>query len=811
MNSREDVVPDVFSNIDLNKIQQAIDIEVKHQYINIHGNICTFSKFISQELKKIYKNSEKNPKWLTIIEAFERYPVESMPVRKRIIERVVSCFKQELEKKNEIQKKEHYYSKISPELSDVTYIKGVGPKVGYLLNKMGIFSALDLLQYYPRKYIDYSQRTLIRDLVAGENLTVLGYIKSCSSYSTKNKQSLSILKLLIEDESGSLNINFFYAKASLGLLERYKSQFPQGKAIMISGTAKRDSYSGKMTLDKPTYQLMGADFEENKNLNMGRIVPLYPLIDGMNIKTLRNAVSNALSQFEYQIENILPKQIVEKYNIIDKNITMRQIHFPDSQENLDKARFSLVFEELFILQMKLILFREENNNELNSTPIRISENGLVKQFIKNLPFELTNGQKKAVQEIVNDLNSDKPMQRLLQGDVGSGKTVVAMIMLLSAIENGYQTAIMAPTEILAQQHYNNIINWLTPLGLSVGLFVGTNTKKQRNELETNLQNGQMHVAVGTHALIQESIKFKNLGAVVIDEQHRFGVKQRSKLRKKGLCPQILSMSATPIPRTLALTVHGDMDITIINERPKGRLPIKTTLIKASQRKEAYELIKKEVISGHQAYIVYPLVEESETISAKAATEEWKRLKEKVFPQYSIGLLHGKLRPDEKDEVMNDFKNGKYQVLVATTVVEVGVDVPNSTVIVIENAERFGLSQLHQLRGRVGRSDLQSYCVLLSSTTSQETLERLNVMVQTNDGFVIAEKDLQLRGPGDFLGTKQSGLPDLLITDLTKDLPILEKAREAAIEYYNNNDITQDKTLYNLLLSAKENNFCIEES
>ena len=456
-------------------------------------------------------------------------------------------------------------------------------------------------------------------------------------------------------------------------------------------------------------------------------MPLYPLVDGMNVKTLRTAISNAIAQFGNQIENLLPDSVMREYEILDKKTATEQIHFPSSQELMEKARYSLVFEELFMLQMKLILFREENNREINSVPISVAPDGLVNTFIKNLPFELTAGQKKAVKEIVNDLNSEKPMQRLLQGDVGSGKTVVALIMLLSAIENGYQAAIMAPTEILAQQHFNNIVGWLTPLGLSCGLFVGTNTKKQRQELETNLQNGQMHVAVGTHALIQENVQFKNLGAIVIDEQHRFGVKQRAKLRQKGLCPQILSMSATPIPRTLALTIHGDMDVTVIDELPKGRLPIKTSLIKASARKEAYELIKKEVISGHQAYIVYPLIEESETISAKAATEEWERLRTKVFPQYSIGLLHGKLKPDEKDEVMNDFKNGKYHILVATTVVEVGVDVPNSTVIVIENAERFGLSQLHQLRGRVGRSQLQSYCVLVSSGSSPETMERLNVM------------------------------------------------------------------------------------
>ena len=412
--------------------------------------------------------------------------------------------------------------------------------------------------------------------------------------------------------------------------------------------------------------------------------------------------------------------------------------------------------------------------------------GLVQQFIKNLPFELTGGQKRAVNEILHDLTSDKPMARLLQGDVGSGKTVVATIMLLAGVENGYQGALMAPTEILAQQHYNNLINWLTPLGISVGLFLGSQNKKTREKFQKDLLNGQMHIAVGTHALIQENINFNNLGAIVVDEQHRFGVRQRNILKKKSQNPQMLTMTATPIPRTLALTVHGDLDLTIIDELPKGRLPIKTSLV--TSHKGVYELIKKEIEADRQAYVVYPLIEESETLSAKAATIEAERLQNEVFPQFKIGLLHGKLKNEEKEQVMKDFKDKKYDILVSTTVVEVGVDVPNSTIMLIENAERFGLSQLHQLRGRVGRNNLQSYCILHTSSKSQETRERLNIMTQTNDGFVIAEKDLQLRGPGEFLGTRQSGLPDLIIADIVKDAKILEQARDEAINFVKTQSI-----------------------
>ena len=532
---------------------------------------------------------------------------------------------------------------------------------------------------------------------------------------------------------------------------------------------------------------MTGEFLENgaSNLNMARIVPIYTVCENLSVKTLRKAIYNAIQLYKDSIKDILPEYLREKYDLLDKKTAIEQIHFPENQELLEKARFSLIFEELFIVQLKMVRLRNENNKH-SAVSLEIKRDGLVQKFIDSLPFELTGGQKRAVNEILNDLHSERPMARLLQGDVGSGKTVVACIMLLAGVENGYQGAIMAPTEILAQQHYNNLVSWLTPLGLSVGLFLGSQGKKVREKFQTDLRNGQTNIAVGTHALIQDSTDFNNLGAIVVDEQHRFGVKQRNVLKKKSQNPQMLTMTATPIPRTLALTVHGDLDLTIIDELPKGRLPIKTSL--TSSHKSVYELIKKEVESGRQAYVVYPLIDESETLSAKAATKEAERLQSEVFPEMKIGLLHGKLKNDEKEQVMSDFKDGKYNILVSTTVVEVGVDVPNATVMVIENAERFGLSQLHQLRGRVGRSSLQSYCVLVSSSRSQETRERLGIMTQTNDGFVIAEKDLQLRGPGEFLGTRQSGLPDLIISDIVRDAEILEKARYEAISFINNYDI-----------------------
>ena len=782
----------------LEKIKAAIDIEVKYRYIDIHGKTQKFSSFIKKEAQKNYKLSKKNPRWEVVIESFEHYPYASITERRKAIEHLIRVIRadiqtqnqeQQEEKERQIQRTKH------PSEVDVMYIKGVGPKVAYKLNKLGIFTAQDLMMYFPKKHIDYSSRTLIRDLKEGQTTTVFGFIKSVSSFNTRN--NLSVTRVVIGDESGRFELSFFNAKGNRYLLQRMKTQFPQNAGIMVSGVVKMNNYSGQLTMDKPTYSIMTGEFKEdaNSNLNIARIVPIYTICEDLSIKTLRKAIFNAIELYKNDIKNIVPDFIRERLGIMNKKDAVKQIHFPETMNDLEHARFSLIFEELFLIQLKLIRLRKNTAKTTSAYNLQVHKDGLVQKFIAGLPFELTSGQKQAVNEILQDMNSDAPMQRLLQGDVGSGKTVVATIMLLAAVENGYQGALMAPTEILAQQHYNNLVQWLTPLGLSVGLFLGSHGKKVRQKFETDLKNGQMNIAVGTHALIQENVDFNNLGAIVVDEQHRFGVKQRNILKRKSQNPQMLTMTATPIPRTLALTVHGDLDLTVINELPKGRKPIKTIL--TGSHRQVWDLIKQEVESGRQAYIVYPLIDESETLSAKAATIEAEKLQQEIFPQFKIGLLHGKLKNDEKEEVMKDFKDGKYEILVSTTVVEVGVDVPNATVMVIENAERFGLSQLHQLRGRVGRSSLQSYCVLITSSRSQETRERLGIMTETNDGFVIAEKDLQLRGPGEFLGTRQSGLPDLIISDIVRDAKILEIARNEAIDFVKNYNIDDFPMLKNV--------------
>lgn len=514
----------------IEQLKKAIEVEIKHRYIDIHGKTQAFSSFIKNEAKKYYKLSKKNPKWAIIIETFEHYPFDNVNERRKSIDRLIKVLKSETQPRNTEPVIE---GKLKPAKdTDVMYIKGVGPKVAYKLNKLGIYTANDLMMYFPQKHIDYSTRTLIKNLKEGENTTIFGYIKSVSAFNTRNK--LSVVKVAVADETGRIDLSFFQAKSNRFMLERVKAQFPVNAGIMISGNVKINNYDKKLTIDKPNYSIMTGEFLENSNsnLNLARIVPIYSVCEDLSIKVLRRAIFNAIQMYKNEIENVIPDFIREKYGILDKKTAVEQIHFPETLELLEQARFSLIFEELFLVQLKLVRLREENNKTHSALALKINEKGLVRKFIDNLPFELTGGQKKAVNEILNDLNSDIPMARLLQGDVGSGKTVVATIMLLAGIENGYQGALMAPTEILAQQHYYNLQNWLTPMGLSVGLFLGSQGKKVREKFRTDLRNGQMNIAVGTHALIQEDVDFNNLGAIVVDEQHRFGVKQRNILKKK---------------------------------------------------------------------------------------------------------------------------------------------------------------------------------------------------------------------------------------------------------------------------------------
>jgi ATP-dependent DNA helicase RecG len=776
-------------NENIENIKKAIQVEVKHHFIDIAGKKFSFSKYICSEIRTFSKLDPKNPKWKRLFDIFDQYSTDSVSNRMKAIRQLVNHIQNPFENPEDNNKS--MMKAQNPQDVDVTYVKGVGPKVASILNKVGIYTANDLLHYFPRKHLDYATRTKVKDLTHGQEATIFGTIKTVNTFVSPKKNNLTIIKITVWDTTGTVNASWFYGRSNRHMQERYKAMYPKGANIILSGVAKFDDFAGMYMIDKAQATVISGDFDsmsESESIHNARIVPVYPLTESLNVKVIRRAIYNALEAYSSSLVDIIPVDIKQKYDLMDKIIAIKQIHFPDTTENLEQARRRLVFEELFLVQLRFALMRDQTKRSHKGVEIGIKEDGFVQQFVESLPFTLTKAQNNSFNEILTDLNLPEPMQRLLQGDVGSGKTVVACMTLLAGIENGYQGALMAPTEILAEQHYRNFSKWFTPLGLSVGLFVGKHKAKIKKELRQSLKNGQFHLAVGTHALIQNDIDFNNLGIVIIDEQHRFGVKQRAILRGKGLNPEMLTMTATPIPRTLALGVHGDLDITTIDELPQGRKPVKTVLLAARERSKAHDLIRKEIEAGNQAYIVFPLIEESETISAKAATIEAEKLKEKVFPELEIGLVHGKMSSLEKDKVMEDFRSGKYNILVSTTVIEVGVDVPNSTVMIIENAERFGLSQLHQLRGRVGRSDKQSYCILISEASSKETRERLNIMVQTNNGFIIAEKDLQLRGPGEFMGTRQSGVPDLLLADITQDTEILEMAREAAFKLIEKDEI-----------------------
>jgi len=506
-------------------------------------------------------------------------------------------------------------------------------------------------------------------------------------------------------------------------------------------------------------------------------VPVYPLTEGLGADVVRKAVLACLP-YVNQLQDAVPQGLLNFYQLIGLQDAITNIHFPPDRDCLAAARRRLVFDEFFYLQLGL-LQRRKQNHQVTTHVVLVPTGTLIDHFYEILPFQLTAAQQRVIQEILQDLQLPHPMNRLVQGDVGAGKTVVAVVAMLAAIQAGYQAAMMAPTEVLAEQHYRKLVSWFNLMHLPVELLTGSTKTAKRRQIHAQLETGELPVLVGTHALIQDTVNFNRLGLVVIDEQHRFGVQQRARLQQKGDSPHVLTMTATPIPRTLALTLHGDLDVSQLDELPPGRQPIQTTALGGRQRTQAYDLIRREVVQGRQVYVILPLVEESEKLEAKSAIEEHHKLQEKVFPEFKIGLLHGRMNSTEKEEAIRQFVQKETQILVSTTVVEVGVDVPNATVMLIENAERFGLSQLHQLRGRVGRGQHKSYCLLLASNSTPEAKQRLQVLEQSQDGFFIAEMDMQLRGPGQVLGTRQSGLPDFALASLVEDQEVLELARDAA--------------------------------
>lgn len=644
-------------------------------------------------------------------------------------------------------------------------LKGIGETRSKLFHRLGIYAIEDAITYYPREYEDRSNLKRIIDFEDGEACSFEAMVSSTVT-ETRPRKGLTIYKLLLRDDSGSIVATWYN--------QHYiKNIFHIGDRYIFYGKISRKYKS--FEVQNPVYEKI--DNEEKKNTC--RIVPIYPSTASLTQNMIRTVVENALKLVVGSMEEILPLSIRNKYHLSEINYSIQNIHFPKSEEDFKNARYRLAFEELLLLQLGLLSIKNSLGEDRKGIEFKRVDS--MKQFVGDLPFKLTYAQMKVFKEIEEDMASPKVMNRLVQGDVGSGKTIVAVMALFMAVRNGYQATLMVPTEILAEQHYRSIGGLLEKYGIKVELLTGSLSKKQKSIILEKTASKEIDIVIGTHALIEENVEFNNLGLVITDEQHRFGVRQRALLSQKGVNPDVLVMTATPIPRTLALILYGDLDISIIDELPPGRKPVKTYAVDESMRDRVNEFIRKKVSEGRQVYIVCPLVEESEEIDARAATELAERIAKEDFFDLRVSLIHGKMKPKEKDEVMKGFVDGEIDILVSTTVIEVGVNVPNATIMIVENAERFGLAQLHQLRGRVGRGEHQSYCILYNNGKTEVSAQRMQVMQKTNDGFVISEKDLELRGPGEFFGTRQHGIPDLKIANLYKDIDILKKAQEAAFE------------------------------
>lgn len=683
--------------------------------------------------------------------------------------------------------------------SPITVVRGISSSMAARFKKLGVSTVRDLLYFFPHRHLDYSQRKSISQLADGEEQTIIANVWQVQEIRLGGRRST---EAIVGDETGNVRIVWFnnpYLAKTLKTDDR----------VVISGRV--GLFNGRHVFQSPEWELVG----DEDLVHTGRLVPLYSLTRGLHPRQVRKLMKGFIDQWAWQVEDFLPSQLRERCSLLSLPQAITQAHYPENEAAKARARIRLAFEELFLLQLG-VLGKKRRWQESQPGNAFAVHKQVLDTFIKSLLFDLTPAQQRVLEELLVDLQKPRPMSRLLQGDVGSGKTVVATAALLMAVANDYQGAFMAPTEILAEQHFTTISQFLSNIGdeegeedylrsysgllprpLTVALLIGGIKQAQKREIQQRIGDGEVDIVIGTHAIIQKGVDFHRLGLVVVDEQHRFGVTQRSALRQKGFNPHVLVMTATPIPRTLALTLYGDLDLSVIDQLPPGRQAVKTKWLKPAQRNGAYAFILRQVDEGRQAFIICPLVEESEAIQAKAAVAEYERLSREVFPDLRLGLLHGRLSGVEKDKVMRHFRAGELDVLVSTAVVEVGIDVPNAAVMLVESADRFGLSQLHQFRGRVGRGQEQSYCMLLAQNPSEVGRERLDIIEKVNDGFALAEEDLKLRGPGEFFGTRQSGLPDLRMAKLS-DVKLLELARREAIKLFET-DPALEKPEHRLLI------------
>ncbi len=787
----------------LRPLQQALQLEADRGFDNLQGRRERFHAFLARELR-MHPGSVTPPQGQALVELagdFDGYPELTLARRQTLVRRSRQLL-------HELHRSQQPVVPVSPPRlrlvqtpvvaqgiypdTPLSQIRGVGPKTAEKFAVLGLFVAADLLRYYPRDYLDYANLVRIAALVPGSTATIVATVRRTNSFTSPRNPNLSILELQLQDVTGRLRVSKFFAGkrfSSPGWLKGQQRLYPPGATVAVSGLVKETPY-GPVFQD-PLMEVLESPNAPLQSRDIGRLLPVYGLTEGLSAEKVRAAVEPVVGAALAWGDH-LPPALLELEGLMALPLALAQIHQPRSQESLSAARRRLVFDEFLLLQLGLLQRRRELTTRPApplALPTVAGSNSLVAEFLELLPFPLTGAQQRVLAEIRSDLAGEQPMARLVQGDVGSGKTVVAIASLLTAIDAGCQGALMAPTEVLAEQHYKKLCEWLPQLHVTCALLTGSTPARRRRELLANLVQGNLKMLVGTHALLEDPVRFARLGLVVVDEQHRFGVAQRNRLLDKGLQPHLLTMTATPIPRTLALSLHGDLEVSQIDELPPGRTPIRTTMLKAGEREQAYGLIRQEVAQGQRAYVVLPLVEESEKLDLRSAVEVHRQLSEEVFPDLQVGLLHGRMPSADKQAAIGAFARGDSHVLVSTTVVEVGVDVPEASVMVIEHADRFGLAQLHQLRGRVGRGAAASHCLLINDSRNALARQRLEVLVHSSDGFEIAEMDLRLRGPGAVLGTRQSGLPDLALASLTDDGDVLEQARSVAQRL-----VEQDPTL-----------------
>jgi len=795
-------------------LQKSLTIETENNFTNVLGRQRYFNDYLYESFKKLEKLNLTD-EYLKLFNDFSNkyyeYNKLNFNQRKRLIIDTRKTLYKLVKKIDIIESikitKESFPNVIDSSLSldsDISLIKNVGKVYKNKLNELGVFNIKDLINYFPRTYLDYTNRVKIINLKPDNLYTCIANIKRFYIYKSKKNINLSIMNFVVSDETSSIKVSKFLLGRrfrSYSFFASQKSLYTPGTKLAISGKVKLTEY-GKTFVD-PQIEILK---DNNDNFNFsGRILPLYSLAEALSNMSFIKLIKKVII-YAKQYPEILNQKQLDSLSLLSKGESLINIHLPPSQQALIESKKRLVFDELFLLQIKFLLRKRKTNKNIIAKKFP-QKKSLLKEFLNAFPFKLTNSQVKVLNEIKKDLSNAVPMSRLLQGDVGSGKTIIAIASLLIVIEKNFQGAFMVPTEVLAEQHYKNLLKYLNPLLVSVELLTGNTTQKKRKEILSNLNNGLVDILVGTHALFEDKVIFNSLGMVVIDEQHRFGVTQRNRLLNKGDNTNLLSMTATPIPRTLALSIYGDLDVSQITELPPGRVPITTKIISEDDLTNLFKTVEDEITKGRQAYVILPLIEDSEKMNLSSAKKTFKHLSEEVFFKKKVGLLHGKLNSQEKNEVINSFLKNEINILVSTTVVEVGIDVPNATIMIIYNSERFGLSQLHQLRGRVGRGLTKSFCYLVTSDKNGLENKRLCVLQKSNDGFYIAEKDLELRGPGQILGYRQSGLPDFVLDNLPNNKFLIEKAREEAIKVVSNDpDLKENIVLRNILIDNSDNKF-----